>query len=441
LIDTWEAQDAGCFQPTAAGLAWSAWRHHAGSVMPTVDHSEPHTSMARDAYYSGLIQAYYVGPVRPTDGTYGKKEFERLVDLPSRPRCPVHLVDVCGAYSHVMAENYFPMRFLKMQHDVDVKKFLMLCDCWLPIARVLVDSHDTAYPWRRQEELRWATGCFWTTLCGPELIPAVEAGHVRRILACAWYLPGRPFGGFIEHWWKLQGQAEKDANPAFAQLCKLIRNSLTGKLGQRECRWRDAPGKPCPQRWGEWTMINAQTKEVTHCRALAGHRQEKSHHGEGRHSTPQIAAYINSYARKRLGEFIQAAGVENVLYVHTDALLVTTPGLNNLEKYDLLGNRVLGKLEKRWSADTCTIYGPADYVHDGQVVKSGVKVTPDTKPAGPFEQLSFQSLESVLAHKPRRSIMVTPVTITRGRHDQTRRVLPNGWTTPIEKIEPDAMPF
>jgi len=441
LLDRWEKQDCGNFQCTAAGLAWSAFRHHPKSVMPTVDHSEPHTSMARDAYYAGEVTAFYIGPVRPSCGIRDNPKFHNLQGLNSRPIGPVVYLDCCGFHSWIMQQHFFPMRFLKVQRNLSLEKFALGCTYWQPIARVLIESDTHAYPFRGVAGTLFPTGSYWTNLAGPELFQAATRGHVRQIAAVAWYIPGKPFDGFIADWWKMTQQAEQLHDASLIGLCKLVRNALSGKIAQREVRWRDQPGGPVKQPWGEWTEVNAQTKEVSRCRALAGHRQVQSDHGEGKDACPAIGAYITSYGRCRMEEFRHVAGQENVLYQAADALLCTIRGYDRLEAAGHVGKRALGKLEEKWRSDDVTIFGPKDYVHDGQRVIAGVKEKAVPIADGVFEQESFQNLESLLTRKPRPAVDVSKVTLTLRRESSARAVQPDGWTAPLRIVDKTALPF
>ena len=144
----------------------------------------------------------------------------------------------------------------------------------------------------------------------PEIVKAMEMGYkVKVIFGYEFIKTDYMFRDYVDYFYMIKTESVG----AKKQVAKLLLNSLYGKFGQKREQEVNAFIKD-----GTISNLNFITKKYW-----------------DEHSTyihPEIAGLITAYARTRLYEIFQKAGVENVYYCDTDSVITdsTLPVSNTL---------------------------------------------------------------------------------------------------------------
>lgn len=421
VMQQWHKQNNGCWQTTAAGLAWTSWRHTLTRNQVIRDDSPEQTAIARAAYHAGQCEAYYIGEVREK----------------------VYKVDGRAFYPNIMRQGNYPISFSHCNNGISIDRLIKQNSVLLPIATVTIKSDTETYPVKFGGRLLFATGEYVTTLAAPELIPAIKRGHVHSVHSVAWYHAGNPFTAWVDKWLRYRMQAEKDDNMVLAAFHKLILNSLSGKFGAWSVRWRDVEYPNPPARWCEWNEVKVKRiedgkpciLEATRMRARAGWVQELLDPAEGRESIPSIAAFITSYGRERMRELKSLCPDKSVLYQDTDAVIVTQRGLDALR----LDKRIFDC--KQWgfrveeTAERCYLHTQKDYEMNDKVTAAGVKSEHRRVQLRAFEQYNMQRLNGILSSTPKEYTHSQLVTVMLNGNVSHRLLLDDCWTKPHHIVD------
>lgn len=441
FLDEWEKNQCGHFAATAAGLAWNSFRRTVEPKTILIDHGEPHTPMERSAYYGGQAEAFYVGRVRE----------------------PVWLLDVRSLYPSVMAASYFPVKFIRMGTELDIRKVQARLLFDAAVARVVVKTERAGYPYRikggiRKEgiipsddivkglrldpdRLGFPVGRYATSLAGPELLRGIERGEVEEILSIAWYRTAKIFGPFVAEWFERRPDELTPETFARDLLCKTVLNSMSGYFSKHKMRWKDRPGIRPLYRWGEWSSIHAQTGKITRWRGVGGECQELEESGESRDSFPAISAYITAFGREQMLWLREQCPDRSIYYQDTDSLIANREAVGRLNALGLIGAGELGKLRLLGELTGLTIHAVKDYEHAHGRCAAGVKITATREGPGLFRQEVWESIADQWSRTPDGTVRVHQGLIHLSRTRMARQVQRDGWTLPPRVDTKTEVPF
>jgi hypothetical protein len=434
LVDWWQKGDYGVWKHTAGGLALAAYRHRF-MVQPDLIHDcEIALQKERAALVGGQWVLNWAGKVRHWISEFSPappKSFGRVI--PWRYG-PVHQMDINGLYPSVMRDNLFPVEFVAFKEagsfdDVQAwRKRLLL------IADVLIDTEEATYPVWAEKERWFAIGKFWTTLCGPELIRAIDCGHVRQIGWIGAYLPGRIFPAFVEHFHAEKLRAAQAEEKLRAQFAKLMLVSLPGKFGQRAPQWDFVDDVNPLKRWGTLPYVDADTGEVTQRRYIAGYTQIENALEEGKESNPAIEAFVNCYGREKMRMLREFVGQPHWIYQACDSLFVDDAGREKLLPYMESYPGELGKFRLVRSIGRAEFRGPNDYTADGEKTIAGIKSSAQWDRNGNAIQDKEITLRLVLARQPNGLLRIEEEKVSVGHYHPRGRWMPNGSVLPPQCV-------
>lgn len=373
LLKWWEflrREDLGGFAPTLAGQALTAYRHRFMAHIILVDDNEEAAELSRAAYVGGRVECFRIG-------SYAGDFF---------------YLDVNSMYPSVMATQQFPQRLLgvygrptESELATWLEERAVICECEL-------ETNSPIYPVIIEGRLCFPVGRFTATLAGPELALAMAHGHLKSASRAAVYLKAPLFELFVRYMYGQRMKAREAGDEIRQWLFKLMLNSLYGKFGQRG-RLFEKYAESDPNEVEVWDERDAdigldgfpvewdlddprrvpenKKPPVYHYRKFGGMVQQWQNEGESRDSMPCIAAYVTAYARVVLWRAIVQAGRENCLYCDTDSLVVTREGFERLE--GLIHPDHLGWWKLERELQVVQIYGPKDYVFDGEKKVKGVR--------------------------------------------------------------------
>ncbi len=397
--------------PTIGSLAWSAFlfRHYRKPIY--IHNNAQAIDLERSAYKGGRTECFFIGELN--DGPY-------------------YVVDVNSLYPYVMRSNFYPVKYEKIVHNLQLSDLGTLLRRKMVIAECLVETPLPIYAVRGERTV-FPVGIFGLVLCTNELRKALDLGHIRSIKTAVIYKRAKIFTSFVERFYKLRRQFITDDNKLYEYFCKILMNSLYGKFGQKAETWIKIGEAP-----GEIDRVEDCYDTVTHkrrkLRYLLGEVFEMTGFTESRHSFPAIAAHVTAYARLYLYDIMVQCGKGNYYYCDTDSLFINTAGLENLS--NLMDRTELGKLKIESVTSRLVIHGLKDYVTDTKTVIKGIRKNAVKISDRDFEQDKWPSLKGLLRGG---SVNLYPV-LTTTKHlyrDYTKGTVDNdGWIRPFVLDDP-----
>lgn len=396
LVETWsqwlaflDAHNLGDFGITVGRQAFNAYRH---SFMPCkigIHNNALATSLERDAYRGGRVECFRVGKLPP--GRYYK-------------------LDANGLYAAMMSWYPYPRKLVKVIQNVSVEYLDHLLDKYLIIAQVALDTKEPKYPYNVSGRNAYPTGNFLTTLTTPELQIARIADEIQGIGYLALYEPADIFSKYIAFLTPLRQKYKQQGLLAKSLMCKLLRNSLQGKFGQKGHKQTVLTSAPIDtvavRRWVDGET-GAQCTDWT----FGGKTIRQHNTGEAFDSFPAIPAHVAAYARLYMWSLIEMAGRDHVYYIDTDSLLVDAEGYKRLA--GMIDSQRLGYLKLEGEATDVEIYAKKDYRFGDKVTLKGIRETATELSPGVFEQWHFTTLryafaagnlDNVQVHKARKEL-------------------------------------
>lgn len=422
LLTWWHESNLGTWRHTIGGLAMSAYRHRFLMEKIMVHDSKDALEIERASLVGGEYQSYWCGRIMDFwefHQCHTKRRTKR--DKPFRLG-PIYHADCNSLYPSVMRDNDYPRQLIAWKigtaEDYEQWRAQGLCQ----IAEVRVRTCQRPYQKWIEGERYWCIGEFWTTLCGPELAAAYDAGHVCEFKRLACYLPGKLFTSFVEFFGARKEAMADPREKLRRRFAKLCMNALAGKFGQRAAQWDSIQYHfplPLPsiladvmdqngtlvrrrivdRKYGKWGEMMADGEVRAH-RAISGHVQIEGIGGEALDSCPAIEAFVNAYARERMRSVRVMAGDENVIYLANDGLHLTEEGWERIrtERESYPGEIGKFRLVKRVTRGEYR--GPHDYTQDGIHTIAGIQSEALENEEGVYTSLQGQTLRSILLQEP-----------------------------------------
>jgi len=371
LCNLIKEHDFGKLGYTIASTSFNAYRHKFLSHDIYIHNDERVDALERQAYFGGRCECFYIG----------KKDDEVF-----------YMLDVNSMYPAVMLNNRYPCKlrhFYNRPLHASILDFYTAKDC---IADVMIETDKPYYPVRYNKMLIFPVGRFKTTLAGPELALARACGHIRYIFALAVYDTAPIFHDFVGHMYDLRLQYKAEGNIAFAEMVKIMLNSLYGKFGQHSKVYEFV--KFSEERLNsKWLELDLASGEMREYRNIMGRVERCIGERMMEHTFTAISAFCTSYARLKLLDYIEQAGWENVYYVDTDSLIVNAQGYERLRE-DIDATE-LGKL-KLVESGPLEIAAPKWYRIGEHSKSKGLTVKAVKLDANTYRDIRFSNLDSAL---------------------------------------------
>ena len=368
-----DKHNLGNWAITVAGQAWNAYRHRFMPCKIGIHNRLDAITLERESYKGGRCEVMKVGTF--TDQTFYK-------------------LDVNGLYAYCMRDYEYPQKLVKVIVDVKPQELNQLLTRYMAVADVIVDTDEPVYCIRLQGFNVFPVGVFRTTLTTHELQYAIEHDHLVAIGQVAIYEKAPLFKRFIDFWTPLRQQYKIAGDTGRSLLCKMMRNSLYGKFGQRGYKQKvigDAPlDKVAVTRW-----IDAETGEKCVDWTFGGKVIRQTYQGEGKDSFPAVASHVAANGRLVLWDYMQKCGLENIWYADTDSLIVNQAG------YDALAGWVdsikAGYLKVEGIATELTITAKKSYQFGNERTLKGIRKNAVQQQDGKWKQTQFTSLKWAFA--------------------------------------------
>jgi len=372
-----------CYTKASTAMAAYLFRHYHYPIY--IHNNAEAINLERESYKGGRCECFVIG------------------DLSGQP---FYVFDVNSLYPYVMQCNNFPTKYVKLHHKLTPKKLAKVLTEFAVVAKVVINTTEPVYAIKRGRTI-FPVGTYETTLCTPELLYALEHGHIVKVLDAVSYEQAPIFQSYVDTMYGLRQDFKVRQNKEYEQIVKYLLNSLYGKFGQKAEDWvkiGDAPGEPDR----EEMILYKNPRRAMRLRYLLGEVFELKGHSEAYNSFPAIASHVTAYARLYLWELMQACGHGNYVYCDTDSLMVTDVGRDNLVPY--LSPTELGKLKLERTVNQLIIRGLKDYSADEKVVIKGVRKSARQVSDGVYTQEQWPSFKGIFKTTNANTYVVKHVT-------------------------------
>lgn len=362
----------GGFRNTLAGQSMAAYRTKFLESPPYIHINEGALQLEREGYHGGRVECFRIGH-------FSKEEYYHL--------------DVNSMYPYAMTTEPLPIKFRGYGQDVRLLFMPTRMNLYYCIARCEIETDEPVYPLMANGKLIFPTGRFTTILFHPELRYALERSHIRAVKECAVYDNGYPFNSYVDFFYTAKATYGEQGNSSYRYISKLFLNSLYGKFGQLR-PVRNLIGESGYKGVTRLPLVDIETGRHYQEVNWYGQVYREYKEGETAISNPAIAGAITAKGRMHLWTLILKAGRENVLYIDTDALIVTRQGYDNLTQY--MDANKLGMLKLENTCRNLHIYGNKDYIEGYEPKRKGINKTAQVVSKATWEYLQFEGFISWL---------------------------------------------
>lgn len=392
-----------CYTKASTAMAAYLFRHYHTPIY--IHNNAQAIRLERDSYKGGRCECFYIGDLE--HGNY-------------------YILDVNSLYPFVMRNCKYPVKYLKITHNIRVKSLEHLLKEYCVVAKVQIDTDEPVYATKKERTI-FPVGRFVETLCTPEIKYALAHNHIKRVLDVVVYEQANIFTSYVDTFYTLR-QKFKSANVAeYEKLCKVLLNSLYGKFGQKGEQWvktGDAPNEPDR----EELIFRTRPRIVTRLRYLLGEVFELKGYTEAFDSFPAIAAHVTAYGRLHLWSLMQQAGIGNYFYCDTDSLIVNEVGKWKLT--NKMHESLLGGLKVVNVGSSVQLRGLKDYSFGAKTVIKGIRKSAQKIADGIFEQETWPTFRGILksgnvdVYEVKHTIKHLSREYTKGLLTDTGQVLP-----------------
>lgn len=429
-IKLWDHERWGRMPISVSGgaLASYAGQFQAHSIVPP--DSPDQVTWERQGAMTGRTECLWLGDTSRIGGATRQEQLGALADRSRGPVGPFHLVDCYSAYGAAMRSAPVPVRTIGFWSELMGEQSMNAPVGYDWMARVRIRTDAERYPVRTETGVVYPTGRYESILCGAELADAVHRGHVETVIEGWRYETAPALAEYSGHWLSVLSESRLNGEAIEARIAKAMLARLSGKFAQRPYQWQDRPELTPIEPWSKWSEINGTTGIVRRYRSISWSVQERIDGPNPPHVWPAIWAFVTSFGRSLLQEWLTSAGVKNVLYLATDALIVTQLGLERLQADGWIDDDEPGKLRVQETAQNVRIDGPGCYrLGDVEritgIAPTGEEIAPGVwrseRSLGMREIVNRSGVDSVnvvteVTHRPHRA--------THGTVDEW------GWVTP-----------
>lgn len=250
--------------------------------------------------------------------------------------------DIKSAYPFAMKENHASgTEYIDRAEVFNRLSDDRLKNCFI----VLTCDSEGAFPIKSRSDLSFPIGRGTFYVTGWEFVTAKKHNLISgaQIHHCYEFYGEVSFADYVDHWFASKEEAEKAGDKPLRHVCKIMLNSLYGKLCQNPIRYMDykfVPALTEPDVSEGWSLA-AQGKDYEIHKKPSLHKLYEKY-GEDWESFPVFynvatGASITGFCRAMLLDAIHRAGRENSLYCDTDSLILRSGAGNALDRGEYLG--------------------------------------------------------------------------------------------------------
>lgn len=403
LIGWVEDDDLGNWKLSGAGQSWAAFRHRFMEHRLLVHEDDDARDAERAAAHTGRCEAWRHGKL--TAGPYTEWDFTT-------------------AYAVIGAECDVPIKLAGELVRPDLAKVDRLALNRAVLCEVEVTTDVPTLPYRDAGGIRWPVGTFVTTVWENELDLA-RAHGARCDIRRAWVYRRAPaLEPFMR--WVLDGLdgTRGDVDPVVRVALKHWSRALIGRTAARWSRWEP---------WGEAPTANVSLGRVhdvgageTYSMLQLGTQLIRQ---RGAPDNPDamvaVMSWVMAESRVRLWRAMQVAGIDSVVYVDTDSIIVDAAGDALLASAEIPGLRVKGQWRE------LEVLGPRQLIPGASLRAAGVPRDAVRVAERTWEGSVWSGLATSLSGGSPSSVDVTTRRFTLRGMDKRRKHLQGGQTGPF----------
>ncbi len=410
LLHWLESEDMGTFRLTGAAQSEACYRHRFLAAKLLVHDDDRTLDAEREAAYTGRCEVWQHGHF-----------LEPLIEW-----------DFRCAYARIARDELIPSSYRGRLYSPSLETVLKHVQAGKRILTTVQVSTSVPVVPLRDERTYWPVGTFTAHLWDNELQLALDNGAEVTVTGEALIYDASPV---MREWglWilsELEGP-EPEAPPLIRLMLKGWSRSLIGRFALRYPTWALVAHSDDPR--VEWTpYVDEDGESVVHLHV--GHEIfERSGMTEAPSSIPSITSFITAEARCRLWRTMQAAGLEQVVYVDTDSLLVREVGSQRLKAATEAG--LFEGLRVKGRYLDCEIVAPRGVLLDGKPRVSGVPKNPRRRPGVPelhFDGETWEGLTSAIQAGRPNEVRVSQRPFKLSGSDRRRVHIEGGATAPYQ---------
>ncbi len=398
-----EHDNIGNWKPTGAGMGWAFLRHR-HLTHKILHHGVESVARAeRESCYSGRCEAW-------RHGTMINGPFEEW--------------DFTAAYAQVCEETSVPVRLVGGVTRSGAHRYIDGLDGFAALLHCRITTETPTAPHRGPDGILWPVGTFDSWLWDVEARQVVDAGGTIEVLK-GWRYETAPA---LRQWatWILDTLAANpaDVDPVVRLIVKGWSRTTVGRFGAQWSTW---------ERYGEahgtdvtlGRLHDARDGSQRRMMMVGGNCLIEGERRDADDSATHVLSFVMAACRVKLWAAMLAAGLENVLYVDTDGLIVNPAGARALAAAALPGLRP----KTRWRS--VEVLGPRQLVLDGKLRASGVPSRSVRTGPQTWQSEVWRSLSASLRAGETNSVTITDRSFRLVGVDRRRLHAQDGSTGPI----------
>jgi len=283
-----------------------------------------------------------------------------------------YLLDIQSLYPHIWRTKRLPVELLCSERTPPRSTVKERLQTQIVGAWCRVETDIPAYPVKINNVLRFPTGSFNTYLIGEEFSEAFNAGHVTHIYHANFYSCDYVLKEYAEFMLGLRTRYKGANNRLAEMIIKLITNGTNGKFGQTGKCWVVDEREIADQQYGGYIKYDDKDHDGIQYRIIDWNVSRLESTPFAENTFIPIAACVNSSSRITMWRYMQLAGLQNILYVAVDGLIVNQEGYDRLEMCIARSPYEYGRFKIAESAEYCNIYGYGKYSIGNKVCSQGL---------------------------------------------------------------------
>lgn len=431
LSDWWSEHSAAPFGMTVGQLAMGVLRSNVPEkAICTHSDTQAH-QLERLACYGGRASCWYVGCVLNSITEIRREDRGLFTDNIPVISGPLTHIDIRSMYPTLLRDSTFPVRLHKRYENISTESLRELMSMYGVIAHVTLWASNAEYPYRLGERVVYPRGYVQTVLAGPELLAIRVPDRLIHVHSASCYLLGTPFQSAASRLLDMRQSARDSSDLAWELFAKTLANSLGGKLAQKKGSYKDLPGYPALQQWGEWIERSVEANTTRKFRAIAGMVSEYLPDSSGEGPYTASFAYLTAYGRQLMRNIREKLGTYAVVSQDTDGLWIAATLLAITESLPGMFGNSPGQLRATQSTRYARFLGPRHYLTEHGWTLAGFH-NPIIDPATLRVSDTFAENPLLIGVSDRPQSLFQRQRVSALRNDTVGgEVFPDGWVRPL----------
>lgn len=394
-----ESDNLGVFRPTGSGQSYSAFRRSYLQDRILVHDDMARLVAERTAMWSGRTEAWRHGNIRGG---------------------PFLELDMKAAYTRIASECNVPTVAMGQVYKPNVKQLLKRTDRYAFLCHVKVETETPVIPASGGQHVFWPVGNFESWVWDPEL-RLLDTYATRVTVTRAYkYRVAPALQNFSSYVLSVLDQPPENTLGIPSLVLKHWSRTLVGRFGLRYRSWIPFSYDNDPD-LSMITFIDADSSYMTDMLCVGKDMLLLGDLTESVESVPQIPGWIMSECRRRLWETMCEIGLDRVVYVDTDSIIVDTRNDRTWER------AMLHRYGKVWASKArhakLHVSGPRNLTVDSDRRMSGLPLGAIQSGPAEYRGEVMRSIKEAMRHGqldtvttiPRR-FMFTALDIRRGHN-------------------------